>query len=549
MRFFAAIALAVLPLAAFAGDAEDLVARLGSEAWRDREQAMLGCLGRPELRPLLVQAAASADSEVAWRARWALGCLEWGIDAGMAKRTGNPFANFEELSEQELQLGLEAVMSDQRPQRLSVLLQAAKRFPDGAGKQAALTNLRVPVDGDRDWAISRLASTDAAERVGAALILVWRADKRGAEILKQDLATGAPAFGRELTIDALIAIGDPAGLESLLGALRDFAKKKTPPDPEDIRRLSEAPMGMTEVEEALLLALESDYGQAAGAEQARAAALAGLARRGGAKTASRLAAYWEADPQAHEEALPVAAALADAEVLKDLAGKAAGKLGGEKATADQLFTVAALQRLAGDKEAHRATVDRMAALPDLPTAPERVAEVALEYLDGGDPAKALDVLDRAFLKGADMNGPLAPLALEAAKASGKEGEKVQALTGYNNEAWELSTHPERLAPPAFAVRLAELTVKNSPELAYRGTLGVAYFRAARYDDSVKALEQNLEPYYFGKEEDMSYLAMSYKRLGRAKDAEDINQKCHEWEGRSQKTNPMRAEMERVLREP
>jgi tetratricopeptide (TPR) repeat protein len=542
------LVLVVLALNATAGEDEALVSRLGADSWREREEAMLACLGRPQLRPLLEMAATGPDAEVAWRARWALGCLDWDIDAALAKRAGNPFENFATLSEDEMQIGLQSLMGDERPERLAVLLQAIRRFPEGAARQSALADLRTPVSGDAAWAAARLASEDPLTRTGAALVLAWRGDKRGAEALKKDLASGSPAFGKQVAIDALIAMGDPAGLESLLGNVRDAVKRKTPPDPADLQKLAEAPIGTAEVEEALLQALEGDYGAAQGAEPARSAAMDGLARCGGPKTALRLAAWWEADPDARSQALTVAAALADSAALKDLAAKAAAKLGGEKATPEQLFTVAALQRLAGDKASHRATVDRMAAL-EPPAAYERAAEVALCYLDDGKPGDALEYLHKAFKKGADPNGPLALLASEAAKAAKTDEKKFPVMPNYNNLAWELVTHPESLAPPGLAVRLAEHTVKVDPELAYRGTLGAAYFRAGRYEDSVKTLEQNLEPYYSGKEEDMSFMVMSYKRLGKIEDAGRIQAKCREWEKRSGTPNPMNGEMERVLREP
>ncbi|KAF0241683.1 MAG: hypothetical protein FD180_4320 [Planctomycetota bacterium] len=548
MTCLATLAFAALALAACAGDDEALVARLGADEWREREEAMLACLGRPQLKPLLEAAATGADAEIAWRARWALGCLDWNIDAPLAKRAGNPFENFATLTEDELQMGLQSVMNDQRPERLAVLLQAAKRFPEGPARDAALADLRTPVAGDSAWAAARLASEDPATRTGAALILAWRNDKRGAEALKKDLASGNPAFGKQAVIDALIAMGDPAGLESLLVSVRDAVKRNAPPDPEDLRKIAQAPIGTAEVEEALLQALEGDYGAAAGAGPSRSAALEGLARCGGPKTAARLAAWWEGDPDARDEALTVAAALADKGALNVLAQKAAAKLGGEKATPDQLFTVAALQRLAGDKDAHRATIDRMAAL-EPPAAPERAAEVALGYMDDGKPGDALEYLTKALKKGADPNGELALLASEAAKAAKTDARKFPIMPNYNNEAWELVTHPEKLAPPGLAVRLAEHTVKMDEDLAHRGTLGASYFRAGRYEDSVKTLEQNLETYYFGKEEDFAFMVMSYKRLGRIEDAHRIEVKCREWEAKSAKVNPMRAEMERVLREP
>ncbi len=544
----ATLVFAALSLLAFAGDDEALVARLGADSWREREEAMLACLDRPELKPLLKQAADGGDAEVAWRARWALECLDWGIDAELARRAGNPFENAEALSDEEKQFGLSAVMGDPRPARLGILIQAALRFPEGAARNSALADLRTPVAGDADWAAARLEAADAPTRAGAALILAWRGDKRGAEALKKDLASGKPTFGRDVTVDALIAIGDPAGLTSLLDVVREAVAKKTPPDPEDVRKIASAPIGTADVEDALLATLEGDYGAAGGADAARTAALEGLSRCGGPKTVERLGAWWEAHPDVRHEALTVAASLADPPALKALAVRAAEKLGGEGAAPAKLFVVAALQRLAGDKAAHRATIERMAAAGDVPAEAEQVAEVVLAFLEDGKPGDALEYLHLALKKGADPDGPLSLLALEAAKAANKGAGKYSPNGNYNNEAWMSVTHPEKLAHPGFAVRLSEYTVGIEPDLAHRGTLGATYFRAGRYEDSVKALEQNLEPYYFGKEEDMAFLAMSYKRLGRVVDAGTIEAKCREWEGQSQKTNPMRPEMERVLRE-
>ncbi len=549
MKPLATLVFAALSLLAIAGDDEALVARLGAEAWRDREEAMLACLDRPGLKPLLKEAADGDDVEVAWRARWALECLDWGIDAELARRAGNPFENAEALSDEEKQFGLAAVMGDPRPARLGILLQAAHRFPEGVARNTALANLRTPVAGDTDWAAARLGSEDAATRAGAALVLAWRGDKRGADALKKDLASGAPVFGKDVTVDALIAIGDPAGLASLLGAVREAVAKKTPPDPEDVRKIAAAPIGLAEVEDALLETLEGDYGAEAGADAAREAALEGLSRCGGPKTVERLGAWWEAFPEARHSALTVAASLADPAALKGLAARASEKLGGEKATPANLSVVAALQRLAGDRAAHRATVARMAAAGDVPPEDAQIAEVVLALLEDQKPAEALEYLSLAFKKGSPPSGPLALLALDAAEAAKTDADNVEPDGNYNNEAWLLVTHPEKLAPPGFAVRLAEYTVKIEPDLAHRGTLGATYFRAGRYEDCVKTLEQNLEPYYFGKEEDMAFLVMSYKRLGRREDAGKIEAKCREWEGQSRKVNPMRAEMERVLREP
>lgn len=544
----AAAILLVLALSAHAGEGEALVAKLGAESWRDREAAMFACLDKPDLRPLLEEAARGADDEAAWRARWVLGCLDWGIDGTLARAEGNPFENAEALSDEELQLGVAAVMRDPRPQRLAVLIAAARRFPEGAAQKAALGALRAPVEGDCEWAAARLGSGDTATRTGAALVLAWRGDKRGAEALKADLASGKPAFGRDIAIDALIALGDPAGLASLVDAVKAAIAAKTPPGPEDLQKIAQAPIGLAEAEAVLLAALEGDYGAAAGAEQARDAALDGLARCGGPAAAARLGAWWEGDPDARHHALTVAASLADPPVLRDLAARAQAKLAGDGAKPEKLFLAAALHRLAGNRDEHRALVDRLADSEDLPAGEEGIAEVVLTRIEDGRAGDALALLKKAIKKTGDPDGTLALLAAGAAKAAGEDASAFRPWPNYNNGAWMLVTHPERLAHPGLAVRMAEHTVGADPDLAHRGTLGASYYRAGRFEDSVKTLEQNLEPYYFGKEEDMAFLVMSYKKLGRDADAAKVEAQCREWEAKSAKPNPLRPEMERVLRQ-
>lgn len=548
MKRAAAMLLLLPALSALAEDDGALVARLGADSWSEREEAMFACLDRPELRPLLEEAARGVDGEAAWRARWVLGCLDWGIDRALARAEGNPFENAAALSDEELQLGVAAVMRDTRPQRLAVLIAAARRFPEGAARKAALGGLRSPVEGDREWAAARLGSGDAALRTGAALVLAWRGDKRGAEALKADLASGAPAFGRDTAIDALIALGDPAGLASLVDAVKAAIAAKTPPDPEDLQKISQAPIGLGEAEAVLLAALEGDYGAAAGADQARDAALDGLARCGGPAAAARLGAWWEGDPDARHHALTVAASLADPPVLRDLAARAQAKLAGEGAKPDKLFLAAALHRLAGNRDGHRALVERMAGAEEIAADEEQLAEVVFTLLEDNRAADALALLKKAIKKSGDAEGTLALLAAGAAKAAGEDASAFRPWPNYNNGAWMLVTHPERLAHPGLAVCMAEHTVGADPDLAHRGTLGAAYYRAGRFEDSVRTLEQNLEPYYFGKEEDMAFLVMSYKKLGRDADAAKVEAQCREWEAKSAKPNPLRPEMERVLRQ-
>src|SRR5262245_32456404 len=115
MRPLAVALILASSLASFAGENESLVEKLGADEWPEREEAMLACLDRPQMRPLLEDAATGSDPEVAWRARWALGCLDWDIDAALARRAGNPFEGLAGMTDEELQLALRAVMAEERP--------------------------------------------------------------------------------------------------------------------------------------------------------------------------------------------------------------------------------------------------------------------------------------------------------------------------------------------------------------------------------------------------------------------------------------------------
>ena len=63
---------------------------------------------------------------------------------------------------------------------------------------------------------------------------------------------------------------------------------------------------------------------------------------------------------------------------------------------------------------------------------------------------------KTMKKHGDDTGLLALLGAEAAKTA-EEGEwTFHPWPNYNNEAWMLVTHPERLAHPGLAVRMAAL---------------------------------------------------------------------------------------------
>ncbi|MBI2922699.1 MAG: HEAT repeat domain-containing protein [Planctomycetes bacterium] len=542
------IALALFAPAAADTD-EDLVARLGAEAWKDREAAMKACLDRPSARSLLEAAASGSDPEVRWRAKWALDGLDWGVDAALAHEVGNPFDQWKDMPPAELGGAIQRVMGCQKPARAGVLLRALRRVTDESVRAGAMAGLRQRAEGFTEWAKEKLASEDPETRTGAALALALWGDKTGVDVLKKDLETGQPLFGRQETIEALIGLGESAGLAAVLAAIRDAVKSKKLPSPREIEVIAGAPVGTAEVEAILLELLEADWGEGVDPAETNDKALEALARCAGPGAVPRLAAWWEKDPSARSDAISVAVAISDEPGREALATRVATALGGEKATPDDLFMVAALQRIAGRKEEHRKAVDRLAGAEGVPTGFERIAETALTLLEAGDGKAAEAYLQKAMEKAGGDIGPLQLVWREAMNAAGKDGDSLDVDRDYNNEAWGLVTHPEKLAHPGLAVRLADWSTKNAPGvLALRGTQGAAYFRAGRFDESAKTLEQNLEPFYEGKQEDLAFLAMAYKRLGREEDARRIDAKCREWETADGKPNPMRPELERVMRE-
>jgi hypothetical protein len=103
----------------------------------------------------------------------------------------------------------------------------------------------------------------------------------------------------------------------------------------------------------------------------------------------------------------------------------------------------------------------------------------------------------------------------------------------NALAWFLSTGPEHLRDAREAVGLAERAVKGRPgEWQYHTTLGVAYYRAGRYEDAVTALEASLDG-QAGEfaASDLYFLAMCQHRLGDFCHAEHCFERARAWHER------------------
>jgi tetratricopeptide (TPR) repeat protein len=100
----------------------------------------------------------------------------------------------------------------------------------------------------------------------------------------------------------------------------------------------------------------------------------------------------------------------------------------------------------------------------------------------------------------------------------------------NELAWAYLTAPEALRNLEDALPLAEKAVRLAPgDANSRNTLGVAYYRAARYRDAAEVLRPNLQ----GQEDrslalDLYVLAMSHHRLGEAARARDYYDWAVRW---------------------
>jgi hypothetical protein len=158
------------------------------------------------------------------------------------------------------------------------------------------------------------------------------------------------------------------------------------------------------------------------------------------------------------------------------------------------------------------------------------------------------------LLAAGESGPARPVVAELLNRFYNTTDPTSA----NSAAWSAVLAPLSIADVATPVRLAEIAVKGSTrdqKCAALNTLGAALFRAARYEEVVRRLEEGVR-LRGGREEpkDLVFLAMSYYRLGHRDEARhsldklrnrkptaDVNQYWEELE-----TRVLRSEAEAVV---
>ncbi len=100
----------------------------------------------------------------------------------------------------------------------------------------------------------------------------------------------------------------------------------------------------------------------------------------------------------------------------------------------------------------------------------------------------------------------------------------------NELAWNLLMAPAGLRNVERAVSLAEAAMSLQPDSAnFRNTLGVAYFRAGKYEDAIRQLEQNLTSTPDRLLVwDLYFLAMSHAAVGHQATAESYLRMGDRW---------------------
>jgi WD40 repeat protein/tetratricopeptide (TPR) repeat protein/thiol-disulfide isomerase/thioredoxin len=127
-------------------------------------------------------------------------------------------------------------------------------------------------------------------------------------------------------------------------------------------------------------------------------------------------------------------------------------------------------------------------------------------------------------------------------------ETIEDANKLNSASWEVVKQPN-LTKAAYDLALvqAEVAYRLEPGEAIRNTLGVALYRAGKYEAALSRLiesERN-NPNGVANETDLPYLAMSFQKLGKFADA---RQRFDQWVAVSSKDQALEGEMLELLRE-
>jgi len=109
----------------------------------------------------------------------------------------------------------------------------------------------------------------------------------------------------------------------------------------------------------------------------------------------------------------------------------------------------------------------------------------------------------------------------------------------NDVAWFCVRFPDAVDDPARPLQLAEMAVAKNPKShPWLNTLGAALYRAKRFEDSIKKLDEAIEAHgQGGTAADWLFLAMAHHGLGHADDAKKWLSKAQLWIDKAAQEKP------------
>ncbi len=142
MTLLHSLSIVLCLASAGAEQAEQLVARLGSPSWQDREAAShrLLELGKDAV-PALQRALESPDPEVRHRARLLLDLVRWEMPAGLSQQLAAVLRHYKMLSARERTVLLGELTRELGRRAVPILRQALREEPDPNVRSSALRHL------------------------------------------------------------------------------------------------------------------------------------------------------------------------------------------------------------------------------------------------------------------------------------------------------------------------------------------------------------------------------------------------------------------------
>ena len=109
-------------------------------------------------------------------------------------------------------------------------------------------------------------------------------------------------------------------------------------------------------------------------------------------------------------------------------------------------------------------------------------------------------------------------------------QKPDEVSAYNMLAWSLATvRDSQLRNPDEAVQLATKAVELEPANGgVHNTLGVAYYRAGKWQEAITSLQKSVTLASGGDANDWFFLAMAHWQIGEQEQARDWFHKAVDW---------------------